>query len=147
MDEIDNLEFCQWLKAFFDQSGAYREDYDPTAVRAKGKGGKKYNDTMGKGSGRSSSSRPKPRTTTRPTRPTVTKKVPLRTSENLSRPVRTNTISKASTTSKASVVDAQLKKKNAELESKVSELEAAIGDVESERDFYFGKLRSIEVSP
>lgn len=141
----DNLEFCQWLKAFFDQSGAYREDYDPTAVRAKGKGGKKYNDTMGKGSAKGGYSRPKPRTTTRPTRPTVQKKVPLRASDNLSRPVRSNNVSKASTTAKASAVDTQLKKKNAELESKVSELEGAIGDIESERDFYFGKLRSIEL--
>ena len=37
----DNLEFCQWMKAFFDRSGAERESYDPNAVRAKGKGGKK----------------------------------------------------------------------------------------------------------
>lgn len=40
----DNLEFCQWLKAFWDmQNGgdvADRDDYDPVAVRAKGKGGK-----------------------------------------------------------------------------------------------------------
>jgi RP/EB family microtubule-associated protein len=39
----DNLEFCQWLKAFYDQSGTYRDDYDPMAARAKGKGGKKFN--------------------------------------------------------------------------------------------------------
>ncbi|KAL3910389.1 MAG: hypothetical protein SGARI_002145, partial [Bacillariaceae sp.] len=48
----DNLEFCQWLKAFYDQSGAAPSDgYDAKAVRAKGKGGKKYNDTMTKGGG------------------------------------------------------------------------------------------------
>ena len=42
----DNLEFCQWLKAFFDQTssmsagvGGRREGYDPVAVRARGKGG------------------------------------------------------------------------------------------------------------
>jgi hypothetical protein len=39
----DNLEFCQWLKAFFDQTSTMmrggREGYDPVAVRAKGKGG------------------------------------------------------------------------------------------------------------
>lgn len=40
----DNLEFCQWLKAFYDQSGVVRDDYDAQAVRAKGKGGKQYND-------------------------------------------------------------------------------------------------------
>ena len=43
----DNLEFCQWLKAFFDMSGADRGDsYDAIAVRAKGKGGKKYNEKI-----------------------------------------------------------------------------------------------------
>jgi len=39
----DNLEFCQWLKAFFDMkndAAGEREDYDPVAVRAKGRGGK-----------------------------------------------------------------------------------------------------------
>ena len=36
----DNLEFCQWLKAWHDQQIPNREGYDPAAVRAKGKGGK-----------------------------------------------------------------------------------------------------------
>ena len=52
----DNLEFCQWLKAFFDmQNGGVggREDYDPVAVRAKGKGGKTV--PAGGGAGKSSS--------------------------------------------------------------------------------------------
>ena len=44
----DNLEFCQWLKAFFDQSGIHRPDYDAVAVRAKGKGGKKAGAFFGK---------------------------------------------------------------------------------------------------
>lgn len=40
----DNLEFMQWLKAFFDQTAPrFRESYDPVAVRAKGKGGKAAN--------------------------------------------------------------------------------------------------------
>eukprot|EP00562_Extubocellulus_spinifer_P001397 CAMPEP_0178482038 /NCGR_PEP_ID=MMETSP0696-20121128/6522_1 /TAXON_ID=265572 /ORGANISM="Extubocellulus spinifer, Strain CCMP396" /LENGTH=403 /DNA_ID=CAMNT_0020109531 /DNA_START=192 /DNA_END=1403 /DNA_ORIENTATION=- len=36
----DNLEFCQWLKAFHDQQPPLRDGYDPAAVRAKGKGGR-----------------------------------------------------------------------------------------------------------
>jgi hypothetical protein len=44
----DNLEFCQWLKAFYDQSGAVRENYDPNAMHARGKGGKKYNEFLQK---------------------------------------------------------------------------------------------------
>lgn len=54
----DNLEFCQWLKGFFDQTcssgriGAVaREGYDPVAVRAKGKGGKNVERGRGVGVG------------------------------------------------------------------------------------------------
>ena len=41
----DNLEFCQWLKAFFQHaSPASREDYDPLSRRQLGKGGKNLDD-------------------------------------------------------------------------------------------------------
>jgi len=57
----DNLEFCQWLKAFFDmQNGGgagMREDYDAVAVRAKGKGGKMVGMNKGGGAGNAGSSR------------------------------------------------------------------------------------------
>jgi len=147
----DNLEFCQWLKAFYDQSGAHREGYDAIAVRAKGKGGKKYNDSMNKVSIKSGSSKPKrstypvkSRSSTRQQRPTGETKTPLQASENQSRPVHSNKLSKGATSTKASV-DTQLVNKNAELESRVSELETIVCDIEKERDFYFGKLRSIEL--
>mmetsp|Transcript_24716 Transcript_24716/g.58037 ORF Transcript_24716/g.58037 Transcript_24716/m.58037 type:complete len:320 (-) Transcript_24716:138-1097(-) len=146
----DNLEFCQWLKAFFDQSGAYREDYDPIAVRARGKGGKKFNDSMNKASTKSRSSKPnrptypvKSRSATRQQRPPGQRKAPLQASENQARPVQVEKFSK-NHTSKATA-DTELVKKNAELESKISELENVICDIEKERDFYFGKLRSIEL--
>ena len=41
----DNLEFCQWLKAFFEHAApASREDYDPLSRRQMGKGGKRLDD-------------------------------------------------------------------------------------------------------
>jgi len=90
----------------------------------------------------------KPRvSSTRSQRPIGETKTPLRASENTSRPVHSNRISKSTTTGsnyKANV-DAKLVKKNAELESRVSEIETAVCDIEKERDFYFGKLRSIEL--
>ena len=157
----DNLEFCQWLKAFYDQSGAHREGYDSLAVRAKGKGGKKYNDSMNKVATKSGSSNTvgrarkpttttypaKPRVSTRPQRPIGETKTPLKASENKARPVHSNRTSKSTTSgsnSKANV-DAKLVKKHAELESRVRELETTVCDIEKERDFYFGKLRSIEL--
>lgn len=156
----DNLEFCQWLKAFYDQSGAAPgEGYDAKAVRAKGKGGKKYNDSMAKGGAgdkrtMSSTTRSRPasaprvaQTTTKPRVPArnqPTKKGPLKpnSSENNSRVTVSNNSNNKAASAQA---DAQLLKKNAELENKVQELESTIVDIEKERDFYFGKLRNVEL--
>jgi RP/EB family microtubule-associated protein len=144
----DNLEFCQWLKAFFDQSGAHRDEYDAAAVRAKGKGGKKYNGSMLTRGGPSKPKRStypvKSRPPARQQRPAVETKTPLQASENQSRPINSNKLSKGATNMK-SAADTQLVNKNAELESKVSALETFVCDIEKERDFYFGKLRSIEL--
>lgn len=164
----DNLEFCQWLKAFFDMSGADGGDgYDPVAVRAKGKGGKKYNDKMAgdKSSGgarsrvTSAANRRVAATTTKTTQrvsarnttsggttsgagkitrsgaTTTSSKAPLKqTSEN-----------KVDTGSAKATADGQLLKKNADLEEKIRQLKEASVEVERERDFYFGKLRNIEL--
>jgi microtubule-associated protein, RP/EB family len=47
----DNLEFCQWMKAFYEQSGSpWRDDYNAAAARECGKDGKQYNTKMGRGS-------------------------------------------------------------------------------------------------
>jgi len=155
----DNLEFCQWLKAFHDQNGVVRDDYDPVAVRARGKGGKKYNDFLNKTAKKHGSkplpaarartprttptasvtrkpARPQPRPQTNTTRAAPVTKGPLRASENRTRP--------AAKQGKP-VVDPQLVKKNEELEAKVGELETSVLDLEKERDFYFSKLRNIEL--
>ena len=162
----DNLEFCQWLKAFFDQSGADREDYDPTAVRAKGKGGKKYNDFLKKTASKhgskalpaarlSNRTRAAPVPVQRKTRPTATTTTRNTTTRNVApKPAPTKTkapLKPAVNNSKQEKnlqkveADAQLMKKNAELTAKVEELETMVVDLEKERDFYFGKLRNIEL--
>jgi RP/EB family microtubule-associated protein len=167
----DNLEFCQWLKAFYDQSGAVRDDYDAKAVRAKGKGGVRYNDLQekqGSKAGPAGRARapvrpvapttkprvpattapktaPKPRpspvsnTATRTaTRPTTIAKAPLKASENRSRPAPGADTGKFG-------ADAQLMKKTAEMMTKIEELETTVMELEKERDFYFGKLRNVEL--
>ncbi|KAG7356293.1 calponin homology domain containing protein [Nitzschia inconspicua] len=159
----DNLEFCQWLKAFYDQSGAMPSDeYDAKAVRAKGKGGKKYNDSMSKGdksnkstararpgvSPKVSTTTQKPRVPARPVRPTTTTRT---NSPTKMAPLKNNTENNKSVASKATHLassaqaDAQLLKKNSELENRVRELETSVADIEKERDFYFGKLRNVEL--
>jgi RP/EB family microtubule-associated protein len=167
----DNLEFCQWMKAFYDQSGADRENYDPNAVRAKGKGGKKYNEFLQKTASKHGSKplpvgrlntrprvtpvssaprQPKPQPT-RPTTTTTTRttgarpapakpKAPLKPSVN-----NTRNVKEAAKAEGKAEADAQLKKKNVEITAQVEVLEASVAELEKERDFYFGKLRNIEL--
>jgi RP/EB family microtubule-associated protein len=168
----DNLEFCQWLKAFYDQSGVFREDYDPAAARARGKGGVKFN-SLWSSSGGSSKAPPPPKarprtagaTSTRPTgasmSPTAASKgkvKPTVATDRTARPLRERAPAnesaagssgssqiKTDAVTEALLADAALMKKNADLTTKVTDLEQAVVDIEKERDFYFEKLRNVEV--
>mmetsp|Transcript_19274 Transcript_19274/g.46557 ORF Transcript_19274/g.46557 Transcript_19274/m.46557 type:complete len:380 (+) Transcript_19274:143-1282(+) len=169
----DNLEFCQWLKAFVERSGVDRGDsYDPVAVREKGKGGKKFNEKMagtrskavGGGSRRvtTATATTKPRVPTRPTpaKPTSTTRTST-TAKPTSRSVAPKGVPKeplkrSSSGNKVGGTnaepDAMLLKKNAELEATVSKLEeigieteAKLAEAEREKDFYFEKLRNVEL--
>ena len=150
----DNLEFCQWLKAFYDQSGcSRRDDYDPSAVRARGKGGAKYNETMGgmKSNGSTVSvSRPRPpatssrsATTTSSVKVNGSAKASSAISDRMNQPLRERASNEA--TKLHPVVDTELLQKNEELLTKVDELELAVLDTERERNFYFEKLRNVEI--
>mmetsp|Transcript_19273 Transcript_19273/g.46554 ORF Transcript_19273/g.46554 Transcript_19273/m.46554 type:complete len:386 (+) Transcript_19273:143-1300(+) len=173
----DNLEFCQWLKAFVERSGVDRGDsYDPVAVREKGKGGKKFNQKMagarskavGGGSRRvttaTTTTTTKPRVPTRPTpaKPTSTTRTST-TAKTTTRSMASSPNSRTKEPLKRSSSgnkvggtnaepDAMLLKKNAELEATVSKLEeigieteAKLAEAEREKDFYFEKLRNVEL--
>mmetsp|Transcript_2805 Transcript_2805/g.7861 ORF Transcript_2805/g.7861 Transcript_2805/m.7861 type:complete len:313 (+) Transcript_2805:123-1061(+) len=141
----DNLEFCQWLKAFFDQAYAGTADeldeYNAAAVRAKGKGGRKFNQLQHSGKGKNGTT-----ASARASRP-------LR--ERTTTPGNQNQLSLgappvASSGKQQQQADtAELTERVAELERTLEEVErerdAIVVDVEKERDFYFGKLRGIEV--
>jgi len=195
----------QWFKAFYDQSGTYRDDYVPSSVRVRGKGGSQYNEKFGSSGAASSSSlvssgrssaarsaacssgssigrggsgaalRPTAATTTtakkavaaRPQpEPKATAKVqqkPPPSSPRLSRPLRERVVDNDdATTKKVTVLEQQktaltkknadlqtksdeLELKNIDLQTKVEELELAVLEIEKERDFYFEKLRNVEV--
>lgn len=154
----DNLEFMQWFKAFFDQSGADREGYDPAAVRARGKGGQQYNTQFGSRMSSTTARRPVVTAANRPTKPTapvapkpVSKPVVVAPENRASRPLRERPNEDVSFNT-PSKPDLELIAKNEELNNQVEtltqqveELEAALLDTEKERDFYFSKSRLIEV--
>jgi len=153
----DNLEFCQWMKAFFDQTGAHREEYDGKAVRARGKGGKKYNQQQQnvKGPPTRSGSRGRAGRVVPPSRPVTTttarggrssspqKKAPLRENNRLISNSASPELVKKNKDLEAK--NADLQAKNAEMETKMEDIETAMVELEKERDFYFGKLRNVEL--
>jgi microtubule-associated protein, RP/EB family len=153
----DNLEFCQWLKAFYDQStgGGRPDDYDPAAVRARGKGGGKYNETMGRAvrsavrpaAPAARTSAPAPPVVA-PSKPKVSSNTAPVTTDRVNRPLRERKANDAAPTTKTvptSNPDAELVAKNQELLKQIDELEIAVLDTEQERNFYFEKLRNVEI--
>lgn len=154
----DNLEFCQWLKAFFDQAGVIRENYDPSAVRAKGKGGKKYNTFLEQTASKHGSrplpkNRPRPTGTTTPRAAGTTRATTPTNARRTTTPAKARVVTTRNTPSPAkkvplrenygganragkAKVDTGLAKKNAEMEKKISELETAV----------VGKCRRIDLS-
>lgn len=115
----DNLEWLQWMKHFFDckYSG---EEYNPQERRAKA--GKK-------GLTKKTGGATKPRTTT------TTRKTAPASGTADKKPAAS---SSAKTSSAAA---AEIKALN----EKISQLNLIVTGLERERDFYFGKLRTVEI--
>jgi len=153
----DNLEFCQWMKAFFDQTGAHRDEYDGKAVRARGKGGKKYNQQqLNAGPSPRSGSRGRAGRVAAPSRPAPTSRIGGRSaSPQKKAPLRENNRNMSHKGSSdpelikknkdLEAKNADLKASNAEMETKIQDIETAMVELEKERDFYFGKLRNVEL--
>ncbi|KAK6303411.1 microtubule-associated protein RP/EB family member 1 [Coregonus clupeaformis] len=116
----DNFEFVQWFKKLFD-ANYDGKDYDPVSARQ----GQDTAPTPNPGQVASKPRKP----TTAPTRSTttVTKPLPRSAGSALRRPGGAGDVERV------------------ELAQEVSSLKATVQDMEKERDFYFGKLRSIEV--
>uniref|UniRef100_A0A673XUJ1 Microtubule-associated protein RP/EB family member 1 n=1 Tax=Salmo trutta TaxID=8032 RepID=A0A673XUJ1_SALTR len=116
----DNFEFVQWFRKLFD-ANYDGKDYDPLGARQ----GQDTAPTPNPGQVASKPRKP----TTAPTRSTamVTKPPPRSAGSALRRPGGAEDVERV------------------ELAQEVSSLKATVQDMEKERDFYFGKLRSIEV--
>ena len=176
----DNLEFCQWLKAFFEHAAPpERENYDPVAARNRGKGGKvakrHFESTAKQHTSKLlPTDRPRPKETSvgesrqglsgsSRSRPTAISNMKENKNVNggakrvatgrtapvtSTKPITSNSTSTRCAKGSSDVTrgnEQALKQKNEELERKVAELELTLTSMEKERDFYFGKLRDIEI--
>lgn len=126
----DNFEFLQWFKKFFDVNNTV-VDYDPVAAR----GG----DPMGNGSTRSNSGtqihKRAPAPSMGPPRSAAPK--PVAKSTVVPRGNISRTTPPGRVDNNSSRVD--------ELTGQMMDLKLTVDGLEKERDFYFGKLRDIEV--
>jgi len=130
----DNFEFLQWFKKFFDANYGGDGDYDPVKARGGqplGQGGPKC---IGGGGGGGMA-----RT---PLRAANGGGGATRSSVGSAGTVRNST---SSTPSKTNVNGALAAKKDLQKDAEMVEMKLCLENLERERDFYFGKLRDIEV--
>ncbi|KAJ4714807.1 Microtubule-associated protein RP/EB [Melia azedarach] len=123
---LDNLEFMQWMKRYCDSvNGGLIHSYNPLERREASKGGKEA-------SKKSSSSQ------------STTKGVTAASKNQSSHSARRNDVSSANpitqvvkTSKPSAVVPAY--------DEQITELKLSVDSLEKERDFYFAKLRDIEI--
>ncbi|XP_032457031.1 microtubule-associated protein RP/EB family member 1 isoform X2 [Nasonia vitripennis] len=138
----DNFEFLQWFKKFFDANYSGTDVYDALAMR----GG----EPMGSGG----NNVPRGAGMVKRTAPMPSKPAP-RTGEGLQSSVQVpaktiqKTINKVATNRAPAKIGGLGNRgepgKVDELSSQIMELKITVDGLEKERDFYFGKLRDIEV--
>jgi len=125
----DNLEFLQWMKRYFDlHYNAEENNYDAVGRRAHAKGGKAT--TSVKSPSAKVTSTPPKKTTT----PTQTKASP----PNMIVPKKSTPITKPSAKGEDS-------EKVLELQRQLDEVQTSAAALQTDRDFYLGKLQKIEV--
>eukprot|EP00557_Chaetoceros_sp_GSL56_P013577 CAMPEP_0176484924 /NCGR_PEP_ID=MMETSP0200_2-20121128/4757_1 /TAXON_ID=947934 /ORGANISM="Chaetoceros sp., Strain GSL56" /LENGTH=380 /DNA_ID=CAMNT_0017881517 /DNA_START=106 /DNA_END=1249 /DNA_ORIENTATION=- len=162
----DNLEFCQWLKAFFEHASSWsREDYDPVARRMLGKGGKKLDEmflprSINKNLLPSSSStasikprsvRPSSGASVASVRSTSSRSKSAAVRPSTFQPLRENNVKKSVNTSggkeaeKLVTQNDELNQKNSQLRRKLAETELILENVEKERGMK--RLKDFQTSP
>ncbi|XP_074507618.1 microtubule-associated protein RP/EB family member 2 isoform X1 [Sebastes fasciatus] len=136
----DNLDFIQWFKKFFD-ANYDGKDYDPVAAR-QGQDAipppdpgeqifnlpkKSHHAASSPTAGASRSSSATPKTATPTSRPSSAKKIPV---------IATPTPAKG---------EKELEAQVTQLTEQMNTLKLALEGVEKERDYYFSKLREVEL--
>lgn len=140
---LDNMEFMQWFKAYYDNHERADKDYDPVARRNLSKTGDMKGARLAGGVARR---KPAGGMTSGPSSTSGTPR-----SQTVGRKPLVRDAIKEST--KASIIGQQSMSESEastytqvhELAEQVTDLKARVDNVERERDFYFDKLRDIEI--
>jgi len=161
---MDNLEFLQWLKRYFDLNHKPEEEYDAVAIREearaqfyknkkikpppqRGSGGNVSRKPMAKTSPSTKTSSPKTTTTSSP-KTTTTSSSPSGSKPSSRRPPPTRPTDKENKTKtniSPSTNNPKLEEEIKTLKGEVTELSSTLQSMEKERDFYYAKLREIEL--
>ncbi|CAI9110231.1 OLC1v1010224C1 [Oldenlandia corymbosa var. corymbosa] len=132
---LDNLEFMQWMKRYCDTAnGGSMSSYNALERREVAKGGK---DTSKKSASSHTSAK---------SASTATKHAPQTARRNEAPIVNSsNHSAKASRPSSTSGSSAYSEAERVVYEQQITELKLSVDSLEKERDFYFAKLRDIEI--
>jgi len=134
---LDNIEFCQWLKHYYSNVGVV-EDYDGYAVReASAPGTAKKSKKWMPMSGDAPAAAPAKRPASKP----AAKAKPM--AANQERPTSRVTSGAGSAADAAALKAAE--ETVAAQKEELSELNLNVDALTKERDFYFGKLRDVEI--
>jgi len=130
----DNFEFLQWFKKFFDANYG-GQDYDALMMR----GGESVGD----------SNKPAPRAAPKTSVSSMPKRSPARPAGGMQRPSQRTPLSGGRMQQNGGGggggMNADFQAQLDDLNTQVMDMKLTIEGLEKERDFYFGKLRDVEV--
>merc|ERR1712048_10681 len=135
----DNFEFVQWFKKFFDANYTGEYPYDPSSVRPAATKPKTTRTTKGIS---------KMSTTASVTRKPASKPIDPLTPISRTGPPKQNNSTSAMSSKKEKQLEekiAQLEAENQQFQETVYEQSQSLASLEQERNFYYEKLRTIEV--
>eukprot|EP00898_Chlorokybus_atmophyticus_P003094 jgi/Chlat1/3786/Chrsp259S03920 len=149
---LDNLEFIQWMKRYCDSVGT-PVDYNPVDRRKQSKGDPSSSMAQASAPAAAAPKRANkenaPSATNRPNKPaapatarprsvSASSAMPARTASSSARPV-------AAPAASSDAGDASQPENGTDAQEQVTELKLAVDGLEKERDFYFAKLRDVEI--
>jgi len=141
---MDNLEFMQWFKRFFEMSVTDLGDYDAKAQRSKGKGAASLKPSGNKTT-KTAATRVATKIVQKENKEPAPKTAPAATMRNKSSPQVPSKVAESVSSLENEKIIADLKSSNQILTQEVDHLKTEMAGLEKERDFYFDKLRDVEI--